>query len=456
MSRILIVDDELSMREMLEIFFQHENHEVMTASDGLKAIQILTEEEFDLIITDLRMPKTHGLVVLERAKVLYPDTPVIIMTAYATADTAVKAMKMGAYDYFTKPFHLDQVRTVIDKALERRDLVLENRALRAELDGKNQTGEMVGPQMKKIFSLIRRIAPTRSSVLILGESGTGKELVANAIHEYSDRQHKPFFVINCAAIPETLLESELFGHRKGTFTGASVDRVGLFQAADGGSLFLDEIGEMPLSMQVKLLRVLQAKRVKRVGDLKEQAVDVRLLAATNKNLEAEVRNGKFREDLFYRLNVISIELPPLRERPSDIPLLAQHFLNRYSKEFKKQIPEFSPEVMRSLLSYSFTGNIRELANIIERAVALEDTDRITVESLPPSLKLKRVSAEKRGQEEIFHFPEEGIDLEERVEQMKREFIAEALRRTGGKKKKAAELLGISFRALRYLLSKHKT
>ncbi len=455
MSRILVVDDELSMRQMLKIFFNQQGHEVDLAADGNAGVQHILENEYDLVITDLRMPGTHGMVVLDRCLELHPDTPIIVMTAYATTDTAIKAMKMGAYDYFTKPFKNDELKIVIDKALERRELVRENRRLKARLTERHSMGGIVGrsKEMTEIFSLIQRVAATKTNVLILGASGTGKELVARAIHAHSDRKDKPFKVINCGAIPENLIESELFGHRKGAFTGATTDQPGLFQAAEGGTLLLDEIGEMPLSMQVKLLRVLQERKIKAVGDHREVPVDVRVLAATNRELEEDVAAQRFREDLYYRLNVISIEVPPLRERPSDIPLLAHYFLRKYSAELEKDVDEIDPDVLQALMRHEFSGNVRELENIIERAVALTDGKCITMRSLPPML---------RDTEEFevdgplgLSLPPEGLNLEGVVDQIERNLINQALERTGGRKKDAARLLGISFRSLRYRLEKLK-
>ena len=453
MSNILVVDDELSMRELLEIFFLKEGHTVEVCSDGTEGVRKLHESEFDLVITDLRMPGAHGMVVLQRCRELYPDTPVIVMTAYASTETAIAAMKMGAFDYFSKPFQLEEVKVVIDKALERRQLVQENRALRAELDQRGRQGGLIGQSrpMQEVFSLIRRVARTRTNVLILGASGTGKELVARAIHDESDRKSRPFMVINCAAIPENLLESELFGHKKGAFTGATSDREGLFQAANGGTLLLDEIGDMPLGMQAKLLRVLQERKVKMVGDLREASVDVRVIAATNCDLDDEVRAGRFREDLYYRLNVIGIDLPPLKERPSDIPRLAHHFLRKYASEFGKNIDTIEPEVIQRLIKHSFSGNVRELENIIERAVALEDSSSISLISLPPGLR--EVSSEVSFSEAGFDLPNDGINLEGVMNQLERHLIEQALERTGGRKKDAAGLLGITFRSFRYRLEK---
>jgi len=453
MSRILVVDDELSMRELLEIFFIQHGHDVMVASDGTQGVQALTQHEFDLVITDLRMPGTHGMIVLQRCRELYPETPVIVMTAYASTETAIQAMKVGAYDYFSKPFQLDAVKVVIDKALERRELVKENRVLRAELEQQAKPSGLIGRShaMKDVFSLIRRVAATRTNVLILGASGTGKELVARAIHDQSDRAKNPFLVINCAAIPENLLESELFGHRKGAFTGATVDKEGMFQAAHGGTLLLDEIGDMPPGMQAKLLRVLQERKVKRVGDFEEVPVDVRVLAATNSDLEEAVNDGRFREDLFYRLNVISVDLPPLRDRPSDIPLLAHHFLRKYTQEFGKRVDRISPDVIQRLLRHGFSGNVRELENLIERAVALAEGTEISLEHLPPGLG--DMPSNTGSLDSLMELPVGGLQLDAVIHQLEQHLIEKALERTGGRKKDAASLLGITFRSLRYRLDK---
>ncbi len=461
MSRILVVDDELSMREVLEIYFSQEGHAVRTAADGLAGQALLDAEAFDLVVTDLRMPGAGGLEVLAHAQAHHPTVPVIIMTAFASTETALQAMKAGAYDYFTKPFKLDEISVVIAKALERRRLVTENLQLREALADRRRTGNLIGrsPAMQRVFELIHRIAPTRSNVLILGESGTGKELVARAVHEHSDRAAQPFLVINCAAIPENLLESELFGHKRGTFTGATADKVGLFRAADGGTLFLDEIGELPLTMQVKLLRVLQERKVKAVGDLREVAFDVRVIAATNRDLAAEVQAGSFREDLYYRLNVISLDLPALRERPTDIPLLAQHFLNKFAREFGKlELTEIDPEAMQCLLRHPFSGNVRELENVIERAVALGDGRRITPAALPPQLRDSPQAATPHGpaQGAPADAPPAfgpGYDLDAVLADLEQRLIVAALTETGGRKMEAARLLGISFRSLRYRLKK---
>ena len=494
MSRILVVDDELSMREVLEIFFAQEGHAVETASDGQAAIDRLEAAEFDLVITDLRMPRQGGLAVLRTCRDLHPDTPVIVMTAFASTETALEAMKSGAYDYFTKPFRLDEVKAVIDKALERRTLVRENKVLKAELGDRGLSHDLIGTSasMRAVHNLITRVASTRTNVLVLGESGTGKELVARAIHRQSERAEKAFVVINCGAIPENLLESELFGHKRGTFTGATQDRPGMFQAADGGTLFLDEIGEMPLQMQVKLLRALQERKVRAVGDAREVAVDVRVVAATNRDLAAEVNAGRFREDLYYRLNVIAIELPPLRERPEDIEALAHHFLRKFTREFGKPwLMDFDHEVLALLRTHRFSGNVRELENLVERAVALEDGPQVRLRSLPPALRTTPLrlaslapapiappaenrfdAVRQRGPGSVapgpmasvgvlssptsfvaVPEPGEDFDLDAALGDFERRIIERALARTQGHKTEAARLLGITFRSLRYRLDK---
>jgi len=453
MSRILVIDDELSMREMLEIFLTQDGHEVLTASDGAQGIARLTEEDnLDLVITDLRMPGAHGMVVLERARELHPNAPVVVMTAFASHQTATEAMKMGAYDYFSKPFSLDDIKATVDRALERRRLVVESKRLRDTLHEQGVMRSLIGSSraMQQVFDLVRRIARTRTNVLVLGESGTGKELIARALHEQSDRRAAPFVVINCGAIPESLLESEFFGHKRGSFTGANADKDGLFKAASGGTLFLDEVAELPLSMQVKLLRVLQERLVKPVGDVRELPVDVRVIAATNRNLEAEVRAGRFREDLYYRLNVISVEIPPLRERSGDIASLAFHFLRRFSEELGKNLTDIEPDALQLLARHPFPGNVRELENVLERAVALEDGERITLWSLPPHLRLR---AQPAAVETPLTLPDAGVDLDVVVEDLERRLISQALQRAGGQKKEAARLLGISFRSFRYRLQK---
>lgn len=451
MSQILVVDDERSMRELLEILLAKNGHEVHCAADGAQALEYLADNEYDVVVTDLRMPGIGGMEVLEASRKLWPDTQVIIMTAYSTTQTAIDAMKKGAYDYITKPFKVDEVAVVVEKAIEKRDLVLVNRRLRNQVSKAFSFENLVGssPRMKEVYKVIRQIADTRTNVLILGESGTGKEMVARALHYNSSRADKPFVVINCGAIPDTLMESELFGHVKGAFTGAVVDKKGLFEVAHSGTLFLDEIGELSPMMQVKLLRVLQERKVKRVGGVRETEIDVRLIAASNRNLEEDVHQGRFREDLYFRINVIQITLPALRERTEDIPLLAHYFLQRYNEELGKRIQGFTREALDQLLAYPYPGNVRELENIVQRAVAFEQTEWISPASLPERLT---------GRTPLPPSPDTELDfkgaLDDYLEQLERGFILKAMKATGGNITEAAKRLGVSFRAMRYKLSKY--
>ncbi|MEJ7603179.1 MAG: sigma-54 dependent transcriptional regulator [Kofleriaceae bacterium] len=462
MATILIVDDEQSMREFLAICLKRAGHAVAIADSGQSAVERLREMPVDIVITDLRMPvELDGLALLQTIKggtitqPVYPgaaptpiDPEVILVTAFATADTALAAMKQGAYDYLTKPFKVDEINAVINRALEKRALVETNLALRDQLAGRARFAQLLGKSrpMQKVFELIGKIHSAKTNVLITGESGTGKELVARALHSEGSRAKKPFVAVNCGAIPEELMESELFGHKKGSFTGAHADKPGLFQEADGGTLFLDEIGELALGLQVKLLRALQERKVKTIGGTEEIEVDVRVIAATNRDLEAEVARGAFRADLYYRLNVIELRLPPLRHRREDIPLLADHFLRRFGAEHGRA-SRLTPEAMRRLESYDFPGNVRELENMVERAVALSSTALIGADDLP-------VKANKVAQPEApVGFPAEGVDLERLVSDFERNWVTRALEHTGGVRKRAATLLGISFRSLRYRLDK---
>jgi two-component system response regulator PilR (NtrC family) len=451
--KILVVDDEKSMREFLEIMLRKEGYEVACARDGKEALNSLKARPYDLVLSDIRMPGVDGMEVLNRAKENSPGTIVIMITAYGSTESAVEAMKRGAYDYITKPFQVDEIKLIIRKALEKKTLEEENIQLRKELESKYQFGNLVGnsPGMLKVYDLIQRVKDTRANILISGESGTGKELVAKAVHYNSPRKDKSFVTINCSAIPETLMESELFGHMKGAFTGAFSNKQGLFEAAEGGAVFLDEIGELSPSLQVKLLRVIQDRIFRRVGGTEDIEVDVRIITATNKNLEEEVRQGGFREDLFYRLNVIQIKIPPLRERREDIPVLARHFLDRYSRELGKGIKKISEEAMGRLVNYSYPGNVRELENIIERAVALESSSAILPESLPPVVFEKPSEIALREEIEL---PPAGLDLEEVVGGIEKGLLLKALQNARGVKKEAAKLLKISFRSLRYRLKKY--
>ncbi len=449
---ILVVDDERSMREFLGIYLRRAGHGVEAAAGGEEAKKALASREFDLVITDLRMGETSGLDVLAEAKRVRPDTQVIVVTAFATAETAIAAMKAGAYDYLTKPFKLDEVGLVVDRALERRTLQRQNIVLRDEIKGRFKLDRLLGksPAMSRVFEMLRKISPAKTSVLLIGESGTGKELAARAIHELSPRSQGPFIPVNCGAIPETLIESELFGHVKGSFTGATNDKEGLFEAANGGTIFLDEVGELPVGMQVKLLRVLQERRVKRVGGVQEKEIDVRIVAATNRDLETEVEKGTFRQDLFYRLNVIQLRLPPLRERREDIALLADHFLKKFCAEHDRTIHGIDPDAMSAIMGHHFPGNVRELENLIERAVTLAPGDRVSMDTLP-TLSSLSTSGIPIGPAPAL--PDTGLDLEKAVEDFERALIIKALERTRGNRTEASRVLGVTFRSLRYRLSK---
>ncbi len=437
------------MQEFLEICFRREGYDVATAGDVDSALALLEADDYDVVLSDLQMPGRTGLELLHAARDRSPETAVILITAFATTETAIAAMKEGAYDYVTKPFKVDELRLVVEKALEKKLLARENRRLRSELRSHIRQRALIGtsPSMHRVYELVNQVAETKTNVLIAGESGTGKEIVARSIHERSDRRDRPFVAVNCGAIPESLLESELFGHVKGAFTGAVSGKEGLFETADGGTLFLDEVGELPPSLQVKLLRALQDRIIRRVGGTSDRHVDVRILAATNRRLEDEVAAGRFREDLYYRLNVIQIVLPPLRDRIEDVPLLVQHFVDKYSRELGKPIRRIEDGVMSRLQAYPYPGNVRELENVIERAVTLSREGVIGEDSLPP--QVLRPAAPPADQ----RIRAEGVDLEELVEEYERGLLEEALRRTKGVKKRAAALLGISFRSFRYRLEK---
>lgn len=449
--KVLVVDDERSMREFLEIMLMKEGYEVQCAESGKKALELAHEEMFDLIITDIRMKPVSGLDVLKECKTL-PYNPVVIMiSAYASTETAVAAMKEGAYDYLPKPFKIDEMRAVIHNALKSKGGEGKTREIR---EGPLYFGCFIGesPAMRKIYDLVERIAATSSNVLITGESGTGKELVAKAIHRQSPRRDCPFVVVNCGGVPESLIESELFGYKKGAFTGAVANRKGLVEAAQCGTLFLDEIGELSPTLQVKILRLIQEKTIKMVGSTEDISVDVRIISATNRNLEEMVIEGTFREDLYYRLNVIPVRMPSLRERREDIPLLAEFFLTKFRKTFGKDIRKISSYAMDILKNYDFPGNVRELENIIERGVALESSSII----LPDSLTL--ASYKKTRQESAPSFSvtlsDEGINLDEFLAGIEKELLVQALQKSQGVKFKAAEMLNISFRSFRYRLLKY--
>jgi len=456
--RVLVVDDEASLREFLTILFEREGYTVRTASTGEEALALVPGWRPDLVLTDLNMPGMDGIELLRQLKShATPDAreiPVILVTAYGTIAHAVAAMREGAFDYVAKPFHNDELRLMVAKALALRRLEEDNARLRAELGERYQLEGIVGasPRMNAVFALVARVRSTRINCLVCGESGTGKELIARAIHFGSDRAQGPFVPVNCGAIPEALFESELFGHRKGSFTGAVRDKNGFFQAADGGTLFLDEVGEMPLSAQVKVLRALAERKVTPVGGTAEIPVDVRIVAATNRDLAAHVAAGAFREDLYYRLNVVEIDVPPLRERPEDLHRLVEHFVARFAEEYRQPVQGISPEALRVLHGYPFPGNVRELQNIIERAVALETGPLITVASLPERVHggMGAVSPDEAQTAEI---PGTGIDLEGKLAALERRYLERALHQTNGNRTQAARLLGITFRSFRYRLLK---
>lgn len=450
---LLVVDDEQSMREFLEIMLVQDGYEVTTAANGEEGFQLYRKKMPDLVLTDVRMPGMNGLDLIKEIHALDPTVPVIAITAYACADDAIRAVRAGAYDYLSKPFQIDELRLIIRNALEVTKLRRENRDLRRSLEGRHTFGEIIGksPQMVEVFDLIARVAPSKANVLIFGESGTGKELVARAIHAMSPRADKPFVVINCTTIPETLLESEMFGYTKGSFTGAVGNKMGLVETAQGGTLFLDEIGDISLSVQAKLLRFLQEREFRRLGGTDDKKIDVRVIAATNRKLEKEMERGAFREDLYYRLNVIRISLPPLREREKDIPLLAEHFMKKFAAEQGKHIRKISSLAMQILTNYNYPGNVRELENIIERCVTLEQSDQLTADNLPS--KLVEMSSNPPSLFGDMDIPPDGIDLNRTMDNIERKLILRALEMTGGNRSRAASLLGISFRSLRYRLMK---
>jgi two-component system response regulator PilR (NtrC family) len=447
--RVLVVDDEQSMRELLAIMLRKDGFDVVAAESRTQAAAVLARSPVDLIVTDVKLPDGDGIEILRHVKAAAPDTVVIVMTAYGSTETAVAALKLGAYDYLIKPFDVDELKIVVRNALERQQLQQENLLLKAEFRTQHGLDRIVGvsPAMVAVFNLVRSVAGTTSTVLISGESGTGKELVAKAVHALSPRKDAPFVSVNCAAVPENLLESELFGHMKGAFTDAHQNKKGLFEAAHRGTLFLDEVGETPPAMQVKLLRALQEKKVRRVGATEETEVDVRLVAATNRPLETLLREGKLREDLFYRLNVIPIHLPALRERREDIPLLAESFLRRFSQEMGKNVVKISSEAMQRLARHAWPGNVRELENVIERAVALETHEAVLPERLPEAL-LSDGSAPppvRIG---------DGFNLDQHLHGVELELVRRALDEVRWSRTEASRRLGITPRSLRYLMRKH--
>jgi DNA-binding NtrC family response regulator len=448
-ARLLVVDDEATQREMLSGILQRAGYRVETAASGSVALEALERGAFDLLLTDQKMPGMDGLALLERAQSRQPELPVVLMTAFGSVSEAVAAMKHGAADYLTKPFEREELLLVLEKALKQRRLEEEVAALRGALQERYRLDSIIGasPAMREVFSLIERIAATDVPVLIRGESGTGKEMAARAIHARSRRASGPFVALNCAAVPETLLESEFFGHERGAFTGAVRAHAGRFEQASGGTLFLDEIGAMRTDLQAKLLRAIQEKEIQRLGSTTTTSVDARILAATGENLEEAIRQKTFREDLYYRLNVVPLRLPPLRERADDIPLLASHFLKEAAARFERGALSISPEAMDRLQIHPWLGNVRELEHCIERMVLLAEGTRLTLADLPPDLRKGPEASNGGGG--AFELPPAGVRLPE----LERHLIVQALRRTRGSLAPAARLLGISYKTLQYRIRK---
>ena len=456
MSTILVIEDDNTMREGMSYSLVKEGHDVASAKNGEEGLALCQQREFDLVITDYRMEPVTGIEVLEAVKKLTPDIDVVLITAFGSMELAIEAMDKGAADCVTKPIRLEEFRARIKKVLQHRGVRQENQRLgeenlylRDQVAQQYNFGEIIGQSapMRDIFAQIRKVAPTDSSVLIAGESGTGKELIAHAIHNLSLRQEGPFIKVNCGALVESLLESELFGHEKGAFTDAIKRKRGKFELADGGSIFLDEVGDVSEGVQVKLLRVLQEKEIDIVGGEQTKRVDVRIIAATNRNLFELVRAGEFREDLYYRLNVIPINLPPLREHKEDIPPLVVHFLQKKSVEVKKLAPEISQEALAALQEYNWPGNVRELENLIERALVLCDGDNIQLNDFPILLK--------NGEQNMLNLPKEDLPLDLVLDNLERQLIERAMEKSGGVKTKAADILGIKTSALYYKLEKYK-
>jgi len=450
---LLIVDDEAGIVEMLSIVFKNEGYRVTTARSCTEGLALLEASRPDLVLTDVKMPDGSGFEILKRSRELAPSVPVVMITAYTTTKTAIEALKSGAYDYISKPFDVEEMKHVVARALERKRLAEENVALKEQIEKATHGVVGVSRKMRTLLDLVDRIGKTSSTVLVSGESGTGKELIARAIHDASARASRPFVSINCGAMPESLLESELFGHEKGAFTGAIKEKKGLFQEAEGGTLFLDEIGETSLTMQVKLLRALQERVIRRVGGNAEEPVDVRIICATNKDLAKKVADGGFREDLFYRINVIPLPIPPLRDRREDIAYLVRHFLRKVAREQGMSEKKISTEAMRLLEAHGWPGNVRELENLIERTVALEPSDVITTGSLPESF-LHPAGVPPAVSLEGIDLPSEGIDLERYLEWLGKRLMQQALERTSGVQIRAAELLRMSERSFRYYAKKY--
>jgi DNA-binding NtrC family response regulator len=450
MEKILIIDDEKSILDLLSVVFEKEGYLTETSFSATRAVELLENEDFDMIISDIKMPKMNGMELLRYVKDNRPDIPIIMITAYGTIKQAVEALKAGAMDYVVKPFDVEELKIIVAQGLEKKRLKEENIFLKRELKEKHEFENLVGKSkaMQEIYSLIEKLAGTDSTVLIAGESGTGKEMAARAIHYSSARRERSFVSINCGALPENLLESELFGHVKGSFTGAVSNKKGMFEVAEKGTLFLDEVGEMSPWTQVKLLRAIQDKRIRRVGGIEEIPVDARIIAATNQDLKKKIEEGKFREDLYYRLNVISMEMPPLRKRKEDIPLLVTHFMEKYCSRMGRSMKRIAPEVVSVFESYPWPGNVRELENIMERVMAIEERETITKESLPKEMLTPN---KKYGKTPSL---QPGFDLNAVMDEIVVGYVKQALDAARGNLKETARILGVNYRSLRYLIEKH--
>jgi two-component system response regulator PilR (NtrC family) len=450
MEKILVIDDEKSILDLLSVVFEKEGYVVETSLSATRAVDLIGNHDFDIIISDIKMPKMNGMELLRYVRKNRPDIPIVMITAYGTIKQAVEALKAGAMDYIVKPFDVEELKIIVAQGLEKKRLKEENLFLKKELKEKYDFQNMIGKSrlMHEIYNLIEKVAGTDSTVLITGESGTGKEIAARAIHYMSARRERSFVSINCGALPENLLESELFGHVKGSFTGAVVNKKGMFEVAEKGTLFLDEVGEMSPWTQVKLLRALQDKRIRRVGGTEEIPVDVRIVAASNQDLKKSISKGNFREDLFYRLNVISFEMPPLRKRKEDIPLLVTHFLEKYCNGMERQMKRIAPEVIDVMESYPWPGNVRELENVIERVVAIEERMTITKTSLPKEI------LQPNDKPDMTPSLKPGFDLNAVMDEISSGYVKQALQSSGGNLKEAANILGVNYRSLRYLVEKH--
>lgn len=466
-NKILVVDDEQSIREFLELLLSKEGYQVKTTGSAFEAIKILEKERFDVVFMDIQMPQMSGIEALITLKKIDPTIEIIVITAFGSTEIAIDVIKKGAYDFIAKPFKIDNLLITTKKAVEKRNLSYENLMLKSQIGERYSYCEMIGSSapMLMMYEMIKIVSQTTSNILVTGESGTGKELIAKAIHNNGPLKNKPLVTINCGAIPENLIESEMFGHKKGSFTGAIADKIGLFETANTGTIFLDEVGELPIHLQVKLLRAIQERTIRRIGENNDININVRVICATNRDLQEMVKKGTFREDLYYRLNVIQIHAPALRERGDDTTMLSNYFVEKYAKRLNKQIDSVTEEAAIALRKYNYPGNVRELENIIERAVALCTSKIIKLQDLPPHLvnNYKELNLLSKNQiikfqdsklPEFEHIPDEGIELEKIVGDFEKDLIQKALKKTGGIKKHAAKILGITFRSMRYRLEKY--